>query len=97
MTQICCDELVLCSQSGTVFCSDLVDFILGDEEVDEVGTFRDVVISLNVLKLAKIGNRIEVWNCVKERKAMTFTVTRTHYDPIREACKIEGRAYLRPN
>lgn len=96
MTQICCNELILRSQSGKVLCSDIVDFILGDEEVNDVGTFRDVVVSLNVFKLSKFGARIDVWNTVKNRKALTFTVTRTHSDPIRRACKIEGRVYVRP-
>lgn len=97
MTQICCDELILRSQTGKVLCSDIVDFILGDEEVNDVGTFRNVVISLNDLKLSKIGHRIDVWNTMKDRKALTFTVTRIHSDPIRQACKIEGRVYVRPN
>lgn len=97
MTQICCDELILRSESGKVLCPDIVDFILGDEEVDNVGTFRTVVISLNVPKLSKIGNRIVVWNTVKDRRALTFKVTRTHSDPTQRACKIEGRVYVRPS
>ena len=96
MTQICCDELILRSQSGEVLCPDIVDFILGDEEVNDIGTFREIVLSVNVSKLSKIGNRIDVWNTTKDRKALSFTVTRTHSDPKQQFCKIEGRVYVRP-
>ncbi len=96
MTQICCDELILRSRSGKVLCPDIVDFILGDEEINDIGTFREIVLSLNVATLSKIGNRIEVWNTTKDRKALSFTVTRTHSDPIHHVCKIEGRVYVRP-
>ena len=96
MTQICCDELVLRSQAGKVLCPEIVDFILGDEERDDIGTFRIVVISMTDSKLSKIGNRVEIWNTAKDRRALTFTVTRTHSDPKLHACKIEGRVYVRP-
>ena len=96
MTQICCDELILRSQTGNVICPEIVDFILGDEERDDVGIFRDVVLSMNGPRLSQIGNRIEIWNTAKDRKALTFTVTRTHSDPKQHACKIEGCVYVRP-
>ena len=83
-------------QTGNVICPEIVDFILGDEERDDVGIFRDVVLSMTGSRLSQIGNRIEVWNTAKDRKALTFTITRTHSDPKQQACKIEGRVYVRP-
>ena len=96
MTQICCDELVLRTQAGKVLCPDIVDFVLGEEERDDVGTYRVLVLSMAGSKLSKIGNRIDIWNTSKDRKALTFTVTRTHSDSGLQACKIEGRVYVRP-
>jgi len=97
MIQVCCEELVLRSRLGKVLCPSLVDCILGDEEADVVGIFREIVVSMNGPQLSKIGNRIDVWNTTKNRKALTFTVTRTHSDPAQHICKVEGRVYVRPN
>jgi hypothetical protein len=92
MRQLSCENLVLKSAAGDVLCSDIVDFLMGDPESDESGTYRRIVLSLPRFHPPAIGQQVCIENTATNLN-IWFVVLSSHYDLTIPASKLEGRMY----